>query len=431
MAAHGMASVPGVGRVAMLSVHTSPLDRPGTGDAGGMNVYVLELSRRLAARGVDVEIFTRATAGDQPSVLDIEPGVRVRHVVAGPLEGLTKGELPGQLCTFARDVLRTEATYEPGYYDVIHSHYWLSGQIGALARDRWGVPLVHSMHTMAKVKNRLLANGDTPEPLSRVIGEEQVVEAADMVVANTDDEAGQIAELYDADPERVRVVSPGVDLDVFTPGDQAASRRRLGMPPDAVVPMFVGRMQPLKAPDVVVRAVADLVRRRPELRTRLVVPIIGGPSGSSLETPGAVVDLGHELGVSDVLRFLPPVDRAGLVDYYRAASLVCVPSYNESFGLVALEAQACGTPVVAADVGGLSTAVLDGRTGVLVGGHDPADYAAVFERLLPDVGGLARLGRAGVTHASAFGWSETADQTLTAYRDACERLHADRLSALR
>ncbi|MGH3473083.1 MAG: D-inositol-3-phosphate glycosyltransferase [Nocardioidaceae bacterium] len=418
-------------RVAMLSVHTSPLDQPGTGDAGGMNVYVVELARRLATLGVDVEIFTRATAGSQPPLVEIEPGVLVRHVVAGPLEGLTKGDLPGQLCTFARDVLRTEASYEPGYYDVIHSHYWLSGQIGALARDRWGVPLVHSMHTMAKVKNLWLAEGDTAEPLSRVIGEEQVVEAADLIVASTEEEGHQLVDLYGADPGRVRVIHPGVDLQSFRPDDQVAARRRVGLPADALVVMFVGRIQPLKAPDIVVRAAAELLARRPDLRRRLVVPIIGGPSGSGLDTPQALGQLVSSLALDDVVRLVPPVQQDRLADFYRSASLVCVPSYNESFGLVALEAQACGTPVVAADVGGLTTAVRDHVTGVLVAGHRPGDYAQVFEGLLTDEAGRRRMGSAAVTHAHGFGWDVTARQTLDAYRDAMGDLRAASLADAR
>ena len=188
-------------------------------------------------------------------------GVLVRHITAGPFEGLTKDELPGQLCVFAREVLRAEAAHPLGHYDAVHSHYWLSGQVGALARDRWGVPLVHSMHTMAKVKNDALADGDTPEPDARIIGEEQVVEAADMLVANTDLEAKQLINLYDADPGRVEVVHPGVDLDVFRPRDRAAARAALGLPADARVLLFAGRIQPLKAPDVLLRAVAVLLER--------------------------------------------------------------------------------------------------------------------------------------------------------------------------
>ncbi len=416
-------------RVAMLSVHTSPLDQPGTGDAGGMNVYVVELSRQLAAQGIEVEIFTRATSGEQPPVVELNDGVRVRHVVAGPFEGLSKGELPGQLCTFARDVLRTEASYAPGYYDMIHSHYWLSGQVGALARDRWGIPLVHSMHTMAKVKNDLLATGDTPEPVARVIGEEQVIDAADLVVANTTEERQQLISLYDAEPDRLRVISPGVDLNVFSRGDREAARGRLGLRADDLVVAFVGRIQPLKAPDVVIRAAADLVRSRPDLRRRLVVPIIGGPSGSGLESPDGLIDLAAGLGISELVRFVPPVEQVRLVDYYRAASLVCVPSYNESFGLVAIEAQACGTPVVAANVGGLPTAVADGVSGVLVDGHNPTDYARVFERLLTDDSALDALREKCGDHAQQFGWARTTQLTLEAYRDAATTMRAEALAA--
>ncbi|MBA2773487.1 MAG: D-inositol-3-phosphate glycosyltransferase [Nocardioidaceae bacterium] len=412
-------------RVAMLSVHTSPLDQPGTGDAGGMNVYVVELSRQLAAHGIAVDIFTRATSRSLPPVVELAPGIVVRHVVAGPLEGLTKTELPGQLCTFAREVLRTEASYAPGYYDVLHSHYWLSGQVGALARDRWGVPLVHSMHTMAKVKNSLLAEGDVEEPLARLIGEGQVVEAADLIIANTAAEGRQLIDLYAAEPERVRVISPGVDLTVFTPGDRQQARARLGIAADALVAMFVGRIQPLKAPDLVIKAAALLLRRRPELRERLVVPVIGGPSGSGLESPRALIELAASLGVSDVVSFVPPLEQHELVGYYRAATLVCVPSYNESFGLVAIEAQACGTPVVAADVGGLSTAVADGSSGFLIDGHDPSDYADAFERLMSSPVLAADLGRAGVEHARGFGWERTASETLAAYDDALQLMRSD------
>ncbi len=415
-------------RVAMLSVHTSPLDQPGTGDAGGMNVYIVELSRRLAASGVQVDIFTRATAGLVPPAVELGPGVVVRHVIAGPLEGLTKAELPAQLCTFARGLLRAEAAYEPGYYDLIHSHYWLSGQVGALARDRWGVPLVHSMHTMAKVKNASLAAGDNPEPLARLIGEEQVVEAADLLIANTGAEGQQLVELYSDDPERVRVIAPGVDLDVFSPGDAVAARQRLRMRPDALVVLFVGRIQPLKAPDVVIRAAADLVSRRPDLRRRLVVPILGGASGSGLKTPHHLAQLAADFDVADVVRFVAPVPQLELVDYYRAATVVCVPSYNESFGLVAIEAQACATPVVAADVGGLRTAVVDGTTGVLIDGHDPADYAAAFERLLSDPAEVARLGAAAARHANTFGWARTVEQTLAAYTSATALMRADAMA---
>ena len=411
------------GRVAMISLHTSPLDQPGTGDAGGMNVYVVELAKRLAARNTAVEIYTRATSSSLPPTVQAYEGVTVHHVHAGPFEGLTKGELPGQLCVFAREVLRAEAQHAQGYYDVIHSHYWLSGQVGALVRDRWGVPLAHSMHTMAKVKNESLAEGDTPEPEGRVIGEEQVVEAADMLIANTDIEAKQLVNLYDADPTRVEVVHPGVDLSVFRP--VLGARRRLGVPEDAVVLMFAGRIQPLKAPDVLLRAVALMLQQDPSLRGRLVVPVVGGPSGSGLDHPESLAQLASSLGLDDVVRFVPPVAQSTLVDWYAAATLVCVPSYNESFGLVAVEAQAAGTPVVAAAVGGLPTVVRDGVSGLLVDSHDPADYAAVMQRVVSQPAFREQLSRGAVRQAGEFAWERTADRTVEVYRQAVRAMRDD------
>ncbi|GAA1945610.1 D-inositol-3-phosphate glycosyltransferase [Nocardioides panacihumi] len=405
-------------RLAMISLHTSPLDQPGTGDAGGMNVYVLELAKQLVGQGVEVDVFTRATSSRLPQVVDAQDGVRVHHVHAGPFEGLTKGELPGQLCTFAREVLRAEAAHPLGYYDVVHSHYWLSGQVGALARDRWGVPLVHSMHTMAKVKNDALAEGDTPEPVARVIGEEQVVEAADVLVANTDLEARQLIDLYDAAPSRVQVVHPGVDLSLFRPLDKHSARAALGLPQDAAVLLFAGRIQPLKAPDVLLRAVAVLLHRLPALRGRLVVPVVGGPSGSGLDRPESLAALAAELDISDVVRFVPPVSQAELAQWYAAATLVAVPSYNESFGLVAIEAQATGTPVVAAAVGGLTTAVRHGESGLLVDGHDPERWAEALARVVLDEQLRITLEAGALEQARSFSWEMTAARTLEVYENA-------------
>ena len=407
-------------RVATLSLHTSPLDQPGTGDAGGMNVYVVETSKRLAALGIEVDVFTRATSSDLPLAVELSPGVTVRHIVAGPFEGLGKEDLPAQLCAFTSGVLRAEALHEPGWYDVIHSHYWLSGQVGWLAKERWGVPLVHSAHTLAKVKNALLAAGDRPEPLARIIGEEQVVAAADRLVAGTEAEVDDLVRRYGADPATVVTVPPGVDLDHFRPepGGAGAARAQLGIASNAVVLLFVGRIQPLKAPDVLLRAAARLLADDPGLRRRLVVVIAGGPSGTGLAQPEGLQRLAVELGIAEVVRFEPPASRDRLADLYRAASVVVVPSYNESFGLVAIEAQACGTPVVAAAVGGLRTSVCDGASGLLVAGHDPADYAAAIRRLLDESGLSRRLAAGAVQHAGQFGWSETTAQLLATYRDA-------------
>jgi D-inositol-3-phosphate glycosyltransferase len=409
----------------MISLHTSPLDQPGTGDAGGMNVYVIELAKRLAGQGINVDIFTRATSSLLQQTVEAADRVHVKHIHAGPFEGLTKAELPGQLCVFAREVLRAEAGQPVGHYDAVHSHYWLSGQVGALARDRWGVPLVHSMHTMAKVKNAALAEGDVPEPLARVIGEEQVVEAADMLIANTDIEAKQLIELYDADPGRVEVVHPGVDLSVFQPRSQAGARARLGLPPDSHVLLVAGRIQPLKAPDVLLRAVAVLLAESPELRSRTVVPIVGGPSGSGLEHPESLAQLATQLGLDDVVRFVPPVPQPELADWCAAATLVAVPSYNESFGLVAAEAQATGTPVLAAAVGGLTTVVRDGVSGLLIDSHSDRDWAAAIRQVIVDEAFRARLSVGAIEQSRNFAWERTAERTIEVYRQAARAMREE------
>jgi D-inositol-3-phosphate glycosyltransferase len=405
-------------RVAVLSVHTSPLDQPGTGDAGGMNVYITQTATRMARRGIAVEVFTRATASDQPPVVELAPGVLVRHVHAGPFEGLTRDELPGQLCAFTSGVLRVEAQHEPGYYDLVHSHYWLSGQVGWLARERWGVPLVHTAHTLARVKNAALADGDAPESLARELGEQRIVDLADRLVVNTAVEGRELIRLYDAAPDTVRAVSPGVDLELFRPGSRLAARAALGIEPDAVVLAFVGRIQPLKGPDVLLRAAAELLHRGALPRERLVVLVVGGPSGTGLEHPVAMQELAAELGITDVTRFLPPQQGPALVEVYRAADVVAVPSHNESFGLVALEAQACGTPVVAAAVGGLRVVVADGSSGLLVDGHDPARWADALAQvaLRPDL--AARLSGNAVRHAARFSWDHTADALIAEYAEA-------------
>jgi D-inositol-3-phosphate glycosyltransferase len=388
---------------------------------------VVEVAKQLAGRGIEVEIFTRAVCPDAQPAVELVPGVLVRNVVAGPFSELDKNSLPGQICPFTFGVLRTEAAFEPGRYDLLHAHYWLSGQVAAVAAERWGVPLIQSMHTLGKVKNLALANGDYAEPEARIRGESEVIAAADRLVANTATEARQLIELYGADPRRVKTVSPGVDLSLFSPGSAAAAaaaRARLGLPADAVVLVFAGRIQPLKGPDVVLRAAAELLRSSPALADRLVVVFVGGPSGSEVGAPGRLDGLAATLGISGCVRQEPPCPQRELADWYRAATVVLVPSHSESFGLVALEAQACGTPVVAAAVGGLRTAVLDGSSGVLVDGHDPALWARELEKLIGSPARLAELSRGAIEHASAFGWPATADELIDVYTGAMNAMGA-------
>jgi D-inositol-3-phosphate glycosyltransferase len=382
-----------------------------------MNVYVVETSRRLAEAGIEVEIYTRATSSSLPTSVELNPGVTVRHITSGPFEGLTKNQLPAQLCAVTAGLLRAEASRPEGWFDLIHSHYWLSGQVGWLASERWNVPLVHSMHTMARVKNAELAAGDSPEPEVRVIGEQQVVDAATRLVANTTDEKRQLVELYRADAQRVDVVHPGVDLATFCPGDRSSARRAKGIASDSIVLLFVGRIQPLKAPDVLLGATA-VMAQDPVIRERLRVIVCGGPSGSGLDRPNALIDQANALGIKDIVRFEPPGHRAALADWYRAADITVVPSHSESFGLVAVESQSCGTPVVAASVGGLRTAVADGVSGVLIAGHDPRMYAETILRLLSDRSRMTELQAGARMHAAGFGWDSTTRGLLETYRAA-------------
>ena len=411
-------------RIALLSIHTSPLDQPGTGDAGGMNVYIVETAKRLAQSGIEIDIFTRATTSHLAPTVDLVPGVKVVHITAGPFEGLLKNDLPGQLCAVTAGVLRTEASKAEGYYDLIHSHYWLSGQVGWLASERWRVPLVHTMHTMGKVKNLELAAGDKAEPEMRLIGEQQVVDVAQRLVANTELEAQELTKFYQADPRKIDVVNPGVDLELFSPGSQTKARKKLGIPLDASMLLFVGRIQPLKAPDILIRAAAELIAMRPELRSSLLVVICGGVSGTGADHPEALRDLASNLGLLDLIRFEPPSSREELVTWYRAADLTVVPSYSESFGLVAIESQACGTPVVASAVGGLKTAVADGVSGRLIQGHNPIAFSHVLNQLLMNPTLRAELSAGSRMHAAAFGWEHTTSGLINSYELALNKSRA-------
>ena len=414
-------------RVATLMVHTSPLDQAGLGDAGGMNIYVCESAQQMAAQGIKVDIFTRRANNDHPDIVDLGNGVRVIHLNVGPVDGVTKEKLPAlipDLSAAFKEALLKEK------YDVIHSHYWISGKVAMPVAAELKIPLVHTMHTMARVKNLALAEGETPEPMIRVQGESQVVAAADALIANTDAEAASLVSLYEACPDNVSVVSPGVNLAMFTAGaGKSVARKNLQLPADAHVVTFVGRIQPHKGPEVLIRAIAEMVGHSPMLRPKLITQIVGGASGANGAEVDRLKELVQWLGISDVVRFAPPVQREELPDYYRASDLVCVPSYSESFGLVALEAQACGTPVVASAVGGLRTAVADGISGVLVDGHDPRAWSSVLARLLQEPQRRVLLSMGALEHASHFGWDATSRGTLDIYDRVIESQASSNMSA--
>ena len=379
-------------RVAMVSVHTSPLDQPGTGDAGGMNVYVVELSRRLAALGVEVDVITRATSSDLPPTVELAPGVTVRHVTAGPFEGLAKEDLPAQLCAFTSGLMRIEAARPPGWYDLVHSHYWLSGQVAWLAAERWDVPLVHTMHTMAKVKNLTLADGDDARA-GRPGDRRGAGRRGRRPAGREHRRGGPPARRASTTPtpSGSPSVPPGVDLDLFSPGPRSAARRALGVADDAV-PAAVRRPHP--AAQGARRAAA---RGRPAGRAATRRCATGWSSRSSAARPAAAWPGPSRCSrwppssaSADLVRFVPPVPQHAAADWYRAADLTVVPSYSESFGLVAIESQACGTPVVAAAVGGLRTAVADGVSGVLVDGPRPEGVRRGAGRPGPRPGAGAR-----------------------------------------
>ena len=402
-------------RVAMISMHTSPLEQPGTGDAGGMNVYVHNTATQLARKGVAVDVFTRATRPSQGEVVEVEPGYRVVNVVAGPYEGLEKDDLPTQLAAFSGGVVQFARENDENY-DLIHSHYWLSGQVGWLLADLAGIPLVHTGHTWAAVKNAYAT--DASESEARRICEQQLVDNAEVLVVNTEDETNELARFYDVDPGKISVVSPGADTELYTPGtnrNTELARRHLGIPLHAKVVAFVGRLQDFKGPQVLIRAMGEVVRRG-RVDGPLRVIICGGASGA-----GSSVERYRELaaseGIGGCTRFLGPRPPEELVSIYQAADIVAVPSYNESFGLVAVEAQATGTPVVAARVGGLPLAVADGETGLLVNGHGPEDWAQALEQLLIDDPTRIHMGEQAVAHAKAFSWSASASKLIEVYTD--------------
>jgi D-inositol-3-phosphate glycosyltransferase len=402
----------------VISVHSSPLDQPGTGDSGGMNVYVRTVARLLAQRGVAADIFTRA-AGRGAEVTSLGPWTRIIEIPAGPREPVPKADLPRYLPPFTKAMLeRTEAPYS-----LIQSHYWLSGLVGREAKARWGVPLVALFHTLGRVKNDSLADGDVPESDGRIRGEQDVVQAADRIVMPSASEAAHLSQLYHADPARIRLAPPGVDARRFHPADGRSARKALGLEGRRVV-LFAGRLQPLKGPDVAVRAVAEAVVRDPRLTRDLTLAVVGGPSGAEVAFADQLERLASDLGVRERVRIFPPRPHEALPHIYAAAEAILMPSRSESFGLVALEAQACGVPVVASAVGGLRSLVDHGRSGYLVPGHDPGDFAERLLAILGDPDLAERLSAGGIRQAARFSWEASVRSLLAVYTELVPALAA-------
>ncbi len=408
----------------MISLHTSPQDPPGSGDAGGMNVYILSVANELARQGVSVDVYTRCHGQNLPAVQEIGRGARLIQVQAGPCAPVRKDDLPSLLPAFLDGVLTHAAAEGDGRphrhspYDVVHSHYWLSGWVGSRAKRIWGAPLITSFHTLAKVKNASSPPGERLEPEVRLRGEQRVIRHSDLLLAPTPAEAGDLVSLYDADPGRIRVVAPGVDRTLFSPRPKEDARARLHLA-NARLLLFVGRLQPHKGPDVAIRALAEAVRMEPDLAADLVLAVVGGPSttGPGPDEVSRLMALAADRRVADRVVFFPPQPHERLAEFYAAADAVLLPSRSESFGLVALEAQACGTPVIGAAVGGLRYAVAGGSSGMLVDGHEPGDYARCILRLLRDPALAASMSNAALGHSGRFSWEATAAGLGRAYRE--------------
>lgn len=404
-----------VGRVAVLAYHSSPLTEPGSADAGGMTVYVRGVAAAQAAAGIHTDIFTRA-ASEGGRIVRISEGVRVISIDAGPARVIPKHSMAQYVDEFAAGV-QAFAAMQRTSYDVVHSHYWQSGLAAIPLAEKWGAPLVHSQHTLARVKNLYLAPDDTVEPQARIEGEERVIDRADVLIPSTDDEWEQLSCLYGAPHDRMKIIHPGIDHEVFKPNaglhDQSEARSRLGLTPEHAVILCVGRIQPLKGLSLALRAAAELA---PHLDRELAVVLVGGPSTPAGETELARLrSLADHLALGPRVRFLGPRPHDDLPAFYRAADVLAVCSRTESFGLAALEAHACGVPVVATAVGGLKYVVHNGMSGWLLDSADPSQMA---ERLLPLLSD-ARLHRsfseAAVASARRFSWERTAAELVELY----------------
>jgi D-inositol-3-phosphate glycosyltransferase len=396
----------------MLSVHTSPLAQPGAGDGGGMNVYVRALASSLARAGVACDVFTRQDHAEQPPVVVVEPGFRIVYVAAGPPAPVPKQALPALVDAFA-DAVLGRLDRSGGAVESLHANYWISGAVGHRLKHDLDLPLVATFHTLDRVKADAGAGDD---PAVRARGESDVVRCADLMIASTGEEREQLVDLYGAERDRIEIVPPGVDHSVFFPADRTAARAALGLAHVERLLLFVGRIQPLKGADLAVRALDEL----DDAGTMLL--IVGGPSGRAGEAELVRLHaLVASLGLDEQVRFVPPRPHSELARYYQAVDVCLVPSRTESFGLVALEAAACGTPVVAASVGGLRSLVVDGQTGFLVDGRAAHDYAAPVGLLLDAPELAAELGRNATARSLRYTWSITAARLRRLYGDLAVR----------
>ncbi|TQL55404.1 glycosyltransferase [Subtercola boreus] len=394
----------GLKRVGLVSLHTSPLETPGSGDAGGLNVYVVAVAEELARLGLEVELLTRAASPDHPETGYTAAGVPVRFLRAGPLEPVPKDELARHMYAF-RDALRALPRF-----DLLHSHYWLSGAAALTVAEEQGIPHIQSLHTVAALKNEHLAPGDRPEPAERLWGEQRLVLESSVTLSSTAEERSAILRAYGAEPGRVLVVPPGVDTGLFHPGPEKGAERRRGSRPRILT---LGRIQPLKGQDLAIRALATIPAERRPLLT-----IAGAPTPGEKKYERSLHTLVDELGLADDVVFAGTQARDVAALLIRESALLLIPSHSETFGLVALEAAASGTPVIASRGTGTGSSVIHLSTGLLLGTRDPAVWGETIDRLLGDSVQLEELSASAARHAALHTWRLTAELTLAAYQHA-------------
>ncbi|HXN03691.1 MAG TPA: glycosyltransferase [Candidatus Acidoferrum sp.] len=400
-------------------MHASPVASLGAGENGGMNVYIRAVCEELSRRGIPTEVFTRRSSPDGLDRVQLAEKSWVTRLAVGPPDDIDKARLFDLLPDFSEAVL-SEQRRRRYAYSLIHSHYWLSGWVASRLRDEWNLPWFHTFHTLARVKNERAAEGAMVEPEHRIAVEQAIVRNCDRLIASSAQEADDLVRLYGAARTRLSVVAPGVDLEVFNERPTAALRKRLGLG-EAKVVVFAGRLERLKGAETVIRAMALLARdgAQPEPPVLLIIGDDSQNGASESRLSGGerarLEALAASLGITDRVRFMGPVDQPALAGYLSLAAVCVVPSYSESFGLVALEAAASGTPVVAARVGGLPTIVKDGLTGFTLVSHDPAQYAERIGRLLADEELRACFSRRSRLVATQFTWKETVDRLVAEY----------------
>jgi D-inositol-3-phosphate glycosyltransferase len=410
----------------MLSVHTCPKAALGGKESGGMNVYVRDLSRELGRRGFTVDVFTRSQDPTIPTVCGLGTNARVIHLKAGPEAPYDKNLVFDHIEEFTNNLLDFVRSEDAAYH-VIHSHYWLSGLVAVRLQKQWGIPVMHMFHTLAKLKNRVAKNDGELEPALRVDSERQIINSVDRLTAANPLEKAQMIWLYGADPAKIEVIPCGVDLELFhpRPQDEAKARLESEFPPNHKMVLFVGRIEPLKGIDVLLKAMALVLQEHEELRERICLCIVGGDPDADCANMDREMARLHQmregLGISDVVTFLGKRDQQALAYHYSAAEVCVVPSHYESFGMVALEAMACGTPVIASRVGGLTFTVQDGRTGFLVPSDDPEKLAEKLALLLSDGQLRRQMGLRAADLSRRYGWPIVAGQIVAGYRDLVTR----------